>query len=187
MVNKAVPSPTRAPDPRPARTRAAIIAAIEHLGQQGKELSVSLIVAEAGLSRSSFYSQFNDIGDVAVQLIQEHYQQSAAEEIHSPATADFAQATNFLLTEFDRRRYLYAAVLGSSADVSAEWAACQIIAGAWLPMITAKVPQHLQPEFAARYIAAGHLAGVVAWLRSENPAPLADVETQIVGLLPTWA
>ena len=187
MVNKAVPRPTRAPDPRPARTRAAIIAAIERLGQQGKELSVSLIVAEAGLSRSSFYSQFNDIGDVAVQLIREHYEQVAAEEVHSPSTANLALATNFLLTEFDRRRYLYAAVLGSSADVSAEWAACQIIAGAWLPLVSAKVPPQVQPEFAARYIAAGHLAGVVAWLRSEAPAPLEEVETQFVGMLPNWA
>lgn len=187
MVNKVAPSPTRAPDPRPARTRAAIIAAIERLSEDGKELSVSLIVAEAGLSRSSFYSQFNDIGDVAVQLIQEHYELPTAGEVHDPVTGSLAQATTFMLTEFDRRRFLYAAVLGSSADVSAEWAACQIIAKAWLPLVSAKVPSPVQPDFAARYIAAGHLAGVVGWLRSDEPGPLADIEAQFVGLLPAWA
>lgn len=187
MVNQTAPSPSRAPDPRPARTRAAIISAIERLSERGEELSVSLVVAEAGLSRSSFYSQFNDIGDVAVQLLREHYAHTTAAEIHDPATVNFAAATAFLLTEFDRRRYLYAAVLGSSADVTAEWEARQIIAQAWLPIIIAKAPPQLQPGFAAEYIASGHLASVIAWLRSEHPAPQAEVEAQLIGLLPGWA
>lgn len=187
MEENAALRATRAPDPRPARTRAAIIAAIDRLGQQGKELSVSLIVTEAGLSRSSFYSQFTDIGDVAVQLMREHYEHGADAAKHHPETASLAAESTFLLTEFDRRRYLYSAVLGGSAEVSAEWAVCQIIAQAWLPIIASQAPSNLEPEFAARYIAAGHLAGIVAWLRSTNPVPLREVEAQFVGLLPLWA
>lgn len=150
------------------------------------DLSVSLVVAEAGLSRSSFYSQFNDIGDVAVQLIAEHYEQLATQRSHDPNVGRLADSTSYLLAEFDKRRYLYSAVLGSSADVDAEWAACEIIANALLPIIEPLAPATTDPKFAARYIAAAQIAIMIDWLRSEEPAPLIDVKEQLIAMLPSW-
>ncbi len=144
-------------------------------------------MAEAGLSRSSFYSQFNDIGDVAVQLIREFYEQHPPSEAESSSHEALVEAAKRLLAEFDSRRFLYSAVLGSSAVVSAEWETCEIIAEAWQPIVQTLVPDHVDPEFAARYLASGHVACVVAWLRSETPVELADVEAQLVDLLPSWA
>ncbi|MDI6024276.1 hypothetical protein QBL02_12065 [Leucobacter sp. UT-8R-CII-1-4] len=186
MIYKAAPSSTRAPDPRPARTRAAILSAIERLGREGKELSVSQVVSEASLSRSSFYSQFTDIGNVAVQLFREFYEQSspASELLEQPQT--LAEATTTLLTEFNSKRYLYAAVLGSSAAVSAEWEVCEIIANAWTPIIAKQAPTHVSAEFAAVHLASGHLACIVTWLRSEKPASFEEIETQLHDMLPAW-
>lgn len=184
MIYKAAPSSTRAPDPRPARTRAAILSAIERLGREDKELSVSQVVSEASLSRSSFYSQFTDIGNVAVQLFREFYEQNASELLDQPQT--LAEATTTLLSEFNSKRYLYAAVLGSSAAVSAEWEVCEIIANAWAPIIAKQAPSHVSAEFAAVHLASGHLACIVTWLRSEKPASFEEIETQLHDMLPAW-
>lgn len=179
MISKTALKPERAPDPRPARTRAAIISAIERLSERGGELSVSSVVVEASLSRSSFYSQFNDIGDVAVQLVRAHYDQT------DTPTESFA-AVKFLLSEFETHRHLYSAVLGNTAVVSAEWAVCEIIADAWAPMLATVAPSTVQPEFAARFLASGTLAIIVGWLRSEHPADVDVVAAQVVKMLPSW-
>ena len=179
VISKTAAKPERAPDPRPARTRAAILAAIERLSERGAELSVSSVVIEAGLSRSSFYSQFNDIGDVAVQLMRELYERNTV-------PAEPRAAVSLLLTEFDSRRHLYSAVLGDSATVSAEWEVCEIIAAASLPAITAAAPSHVQPEFAARFFASGALACIISWLRSEQPASIDAVADQLLHMRPSW-
>jgi len=186
VIYKAAPSSTRAPDPRPARTRAAILAAIERLGREDKELSVSQVVSEASLSRSSFYSQFTDIGNVAVQLIREFYEQSSHASELTAQPNNLAEATSALLAEFNSKRYLYATVLGSSAAVSAEWEVCEIIANEWTPIIATQAPSHVSPEFAAVHLASGHLACIVTWLRSETPASFEEIETQLHDMLPAW-
>lgn len=179
VITNSAAKPERAPDPRPARTRAAIIAAIERLGERGAELSVSSVVVEASLSRSSFYSQFNDIGDVAVQLLRELYEQNTV------PTEPLA-AVKFLLTEFSARRHLYSAVLGDSATVSSEWEVCEIVATASLPAIAAVAPSHVRPEFAARFFASGALACIIPWLRSEQPASVDSIAEQLLELRPSW-
>lgn len=190
VISKPEKSATRAPDPRPARTRAAILAAIERLGAQGQELSVSGVVVEAGLSRSSFYSQFKDLGDVAVQLIQELYERPEAADLDpdgkdSPPDS-ILTATGILLREFEHRRPLYAAVLGTSAAVSAQWAVCDIMAKGALRSIGGLVPEHIEPEFAARHIASGYLANMVEWLNAADPVPVEEFEGQLRAMLPEW-
>lgn len=179
VISNSAAKPGRAPDPRPARTRAAIIAAVERLSEQGAELSVSSVVVEASLSRSSFYSQFNDIGDVAVQLLHELYAENAV-------PSEPRAAIKLLLTEFSSHRHLYSAVLGESATVSAEWKVCEIIATASLPAITAVAPSHIQPEFAARFFASGALACIIPWLRSEQPASIDAITDQLLEMRPSW-
>lgn len=184
MITNGAPTPNRAPDPRPARTRAAIIAAVEHLGRQHQDLSVSQVVVQASLSRSSFYSQFNDIGDVAVQLIRELYSDA---DVPANGPTKLKQAVSHLLGEFQKRKHLYATVLGSNAAVSAEWEVCEIVAQAWQLILEPHLPADLKPEFAARYIASGVIACIVAWLRSEDEVPAADLESQLLLALPDWA
>lgn len=180
----------RAPDPRPARTRAAIIAAIERLGEQEADISVSLVVAEAGLSRSSFYSQFNDLGDVAVQLIQQLYDEPVPAlvghlDAGAPPEARF-EATCALLEEFEKRRGLFAAVLGGGATVSAQWEVSEILARGVLRDITPIVPPDINAHVAARFIAAGYLMNIVEWVSDEHPAPIETMATDLLAMLPDW-
>lgn len=190
MNGNASKSPTRAPDPRPARTRAAILAAIEQLGSKGSEISVSAVVIEAGLSRSSFYSQFKDLGDVAVQLLRELYARPEAAHLspdgHGNSPSEILSATALLLREMQERRHLYASVLGGSAAISAQWEVCEILAQGALRSIGGVVPEHIDPMFAARYVASGYLANIVEWLTSENPVSAEALEQQLRELLPSW-
>lgn len=180
---------TRAPDPRPARTRAAILNAVERLGVQGKELSVSAIVSEASLSRSSFYSQFKDLGDIAVQLIGELRDNPlTASDNHDANPDGHSSALNFLplLTEFKKRSALYAAVLTSTAATGAQFQIHDILAEWMLPSVAAHAPKDIDPSFAARFISSGCLSSIVDWLNSEKPTSLDQVGNDIRALLPSW-
>lgn len=66
------PQPTRAPDPRPARTRAAIKDAVARLAERpGNDMTVNAITREAGVSRSAFYDQFSDLDALAIDMLAE--------------------------------------------------------------------------------------------------------------------
>lgn len=179
--------PTRAPDPRPARTRAAILNAVERLGSRGDELSVSGVVAEAGLSRSSFYSQFKDLGDIAVQLVRDVDSRLAddAGSVSEPAEAILAQA-RALLDEFQQRRHLYAAVLGADNPIGGQWEVSSIMAEGIRRNLEGATPADIDAEFASRYIASGYLASIADWLSSENPGPVDKLEVQLRDMLPNW-
>lgn len=181
---------TRSPDPRPARTRASILSAIERLGAAGTDLSVAGIVSEAQLSRSSFYSQFKDLGDVAVQLVRELYvelQQRDAELREKGGAEEAARSsTEMLIQEFQQRRNLYAAVLGGGATISAQWEVCEIMAEGALESVGPLVPEGINPVFAAKYIAAGVLASLIDWINGEVQCDEATLLDQIVTMLPDW-
>lgn len=190
MISNSTKGSGRAPDPRPARTRAAILAAIEQLGSNGRDISVSAVVAEAGLSRSSFYSQFKDLGDVAVQLLRELNDRPEVADL-SPdgagnSPSEIISGTHALLREMQDRRHLYSAVLGSGAAITTQWEVCDVLAHGALRYIGGVVPSHIEPLFAARYIVSGYLANILEWLTSEHPVPLEEFEVQLRDMLPSW-
>lgn len=180
----------RAPDPRPARTRSAILTAVETLGKKGAELNVSSIVHEAGLSRSSFYSQFKDVGDIAVQLVTELYVEieSLDAEPRSKGQTDAAtvQTAEMLLNEFWQRRHLYTAVLGGGANVSAQWAVCEVMGEGVLKSIERSTPPDIDTAVASRFIAAGILASTIDWIASEDALPLPEFHKRVLQMLPAW-
>lgn len=64
----------RAPDPRTARTRAAIVTGYSKLLREGNcDASVREVVAEAGISRASFYTHFSSVDEVALILIRDMF------------------------------------------------------------------------------------------------------------------
>ena len=54
----------RAPDPRPARTRAAIFTAARELSADDGEVTVNALAKRAGVSRAAFYSHFSGLDDL---------------------------------------------------------------------------------------------------------------------------
>ncbi|MCQ9369462.1 TetR/AcrR family transcriptional regulator [Brevibacterium sp. 50QC2O2] len=189
----------RAQDPRPAKTRAAIIDAANRLAwTQEAELSVAMIAKEAGISRTSFYAQFKDLDDIAVQLIRERFVEISQidDELRSaqaggPATL---ATTSVLLDEFLARRHLFSVVLGAvgSARVSGEaYRTIQgiLAAGARQTMLRV-APAGIDPDSAATFIAAGILAVIVDWLAADEAeasiGTREELQDQIIALLPTW-
>lgn len=199
MPHRSGEKPGRAADPRPARTRAAILDAIERLGAKGSDLSVATIVAEAQLSRSSFYSQFKDLPDVAVQLMGELYEELDGAEARTPeareddgvragdgARASARARTESLILELRRRRHLYAAVLGTAMSAEALREICGIIARGNLATVRRIAPEGVEPEKAALYTAAGSLAVLTEWLAEGARTPVDEVREELFALLPAW-
>ncbi|GMA27378.1 TetR/AcrR family transcriptional regulator [Arenivirga flava] len=180
----------RAEDPRPARTRAAILAAVGTLSERDEEITVPAIVAEAGISRSTFYTQFRDLDALAVRILTGAFAEIEALDLELRSTSspiDAARATTAqLVAEFARRRALYASVLGSRTTTETHRAVSEAFAEQALGTMLQTAPAHLDPRIAAEYLAGGTLAVLTAWLLSDEPAPVETVQQQLLALLPTW-
>lgn len=184
------PGSARATDPRPARTRAAILAAIERLGERDEDLTVAAVVAEAQIARASFYAQYQDLGDVAVQLMRDLHRDllERPEGLCGGGSGTDAARLSIeaLCEEFERRRSLYRAVLGSGVSGVAIRAICEIIAESSLPAIRRLAPSEVDPRVAAHFISSGLLTLFTCWLLSPRPVPVALVFEQVKLLLPPW-
>ncbi|SKC43938.1 TetR/AcrR family transcriptional regulator [Okibacterium fritillariae] len=180
----------RVEDPRPARTRAAIIGAVETLSAAGDEITVAAIVAEAGISRSTFYTQFRDLDALAVDILTAAFTEIEALDLRlrqSTSPLETARATTaHLVAEFDRRRSLYAGVLGSRTTTEAHRAVHDAFAEQALDTMRATVPEHLDPRVTADYVAGGSMAVITAWLLSDDPLPASRVQDHLLALLPPW-
>jgi AcrR family transcriptional regulator len=177
-------------DPRPARTRAAILNAVETLSESGEEITVAAIVAEAGISRSTFYTQFADLDALAVHILTDAFRDIEALDLALRATTspiETARATTaHLVAEFDRRRNLYAGVLGSRTTTEVHRAVQDAFADQALGTMRETVPEHLDPRVAAEYVAGGSLAIITAWMLSDTPLPPSTVQEHLIALLPLW-
>lgn len=190
MPNRTESTAARAQDPRPARTRAAILDAIERLGEANTEISVAAVVAEAQLSRSSFYSQFKDIGDVAVQLMRDIAAEMLRLDLRlrpsEGGRASTIAVTGYMLSEMQRRRGLFAAVLGSAASVESEREICRVIAESMQQSVSTQVDEEMDAETVSLFIVSGMLSVTTAWLIAGCPYSLSELQERIVPALPNW-
>ncbi|MCH1881466.1 TetR/AcrR family transcriptional regulator [Agrococcus sp. ARC_14] len=181
---------SRAEDPRPARTRAAILAAVASLSERDDDVTVLSIVAEAGISRSTFYTQYRDLDALAVAILSDAFREVEALDLslrQTTSPVETARATTArLVAEFARRRSLYAGVLGSRTTTEAHRAVQDAFAAEALETMRATAPGGVDPEVAADYIAGGSLAVITAWLLSDEPATTEHVQRQLLALLPSW-
>jgi AcrR family transcriptional regulator len=181
---------TRAEDPRPARTRATILEAITRLGDDGATLSVAAVTREAGISRSSFYAQFADLDDVAVQLVDELFGRVRALDADLRSSATPLEATRATLTaildEFSARRALYGAALGDQISGQARRRILALFAEGAQVTMTRVAPDGIDPEIAARFLAAGVLGTLTDWLKTDEPRATSEVLAQLLAMLPPW-
>ncbi|WP_422117814.1 TetR/AcrR family transcriptional regulator [Brachybacterium sp. UNK5269] len=95
----------RAPDPRPARTKAALFAAARNLCAAGDKVTVNDLVRLARVSRSAFYTHYEDIEDLLGEMLDEMFEgqearvaalaaagRSAQEIVHATAASMAAYA-----------------------------------------------------------------------------------------------
>lgn len=190
MISADPTSPQRATDPRPARTRAAIYAAIDRLGTLGSPVTVAAIVAEAQISRSSFYSQFRDFDDVAVQVITAlladiQHIDSQVRNSHGHRDATVSKFDLFF-AECRQQRGLYRAVLCGDLSHRARTEISRVMTQSALATAELAAPPNVDRTLAATFISAGVLAVTTEWLSSDEPVSEEYLLTQIFGFLPWW-
>lgn len=169
----------RAPDPRPARTRAAIFAAARDLSATDGEITVNALARRAGVSRAAFYSHFSGLDDLvaamfgsmlelqytrAEQLIADggdmhRIVQSAAATMVAYVDRHHAFLRGALEWKFSHSTYLILVKTLSDLHVIA------------LERLGDEVPPSLPIAEAARFYAGGTLDVLIQWLVETGTMP----------------
>ena len=181
-------------DPRVARTRQAILDAVETLASADKPITVAAIVRTAGIGRSSFYTHFSGIDELAVVVLGDVFRAIGAEdvELRRHRVVSGAEAARVaqvrLVGHLVQHRALYVSLLAMpfTAAVYAravEAYAAQVHATiALLP----EIPHGLTAEAVATYTAAGSLGLLAQWIRNDDPVPADVLVDQLMALVPSW-
>ena len=189
--------PARAADPRPARTRAAIIAATEHLvaDEQTAEVSVNAIVRTAGVSRSAFYAQFSDLDELAVAMLVDAFREIGRSDVRArhggPDDRNrLAVTSNRRLVEHIAARYPF---YRASLDWRLSGRVHETVVSAYADQVMAtmlvlgdRVPAGLNRADTGRFIAGGAIALLTAWLREGAPEQQDRIVTRLLAVMPNW-
>jgi AcrR family transcriptional regulator len=181
-------------DPRVARTRQAVLDAVETLAAGADPITVAAIVRTAGIGRSSFYTHFSGIDELAVVVLSAAFEAIGAEdvELRRHRVVSGAEAARVaqvrLVGHLVQHRALYASMLAlpftSSVYTRAvEAYAVQVRATiALLP----EIPRGLSADAVAVYTASGSLGLLAHWIRSDDPVAADVLVDQLMSLLPAW-
>ena len=181
-------------DPRVARTRQAILDAVEVLAARDEQITVAAIVRSAGIGRSSFYTHFSGIDELAITVLSGVFEAIGAEDLelrrhHVVSGAEAARVAQVrLVGHLVQHRALYASMLAlpfTSAVYAraVEAYAAQVRATiALLP----DAPDGAMVDAVAVYTASGSLGLLAHWIRSDEPVSAPELVEQLMSLLPAW-
>jgi AcrR family transcriptional regulator len=184
----------KAVDPRPARTRAAIYAAVAELTREpGQDISVNAIIRMSGVSRGSFYGHFTGLDDLLVAMLSDAYRDTAA--VYSAAgTADPARTTRDaqeqLVAFISERRAFLRASLDWPVGSRAHEMIIQAYADGVHDAIEARgdaVPAGLDIDDVALFIAGGVVAVLTRWIREGNETvSQSAMVDRLLAVMPDW-
>jgi AcrR family transcriptional regulator len=181
-------------DPRVLRTRAAILDAVERLvASSADDITVSSLVREAGIGRSSFYTHFSGIDELAVVVLRDAFEVIGAEDIalrlSSVSGAQAARtAQTRLVDHLAQHRTLYASMLSlplTSRVYSEAVSGYAAQVHATIALLN-EVPAGISTEAVAVYTASGSLGLLARWVLSDDPEPASEVVDQLMSLVPAW-
>lgn len=189
----------RAPDPRPARTRSAIIAAVERLPDlPAEQVTVSAIARDAGVSRSVFYTHFSGLEDLLSAVLAETAEKinpSAGETGGLSALQLSTTSLKRLVDHVQSRATFYKAAFAWNTTAGLHQAAIEGYARHIRDLtesIRSSTSSHraLPPidytDFAATFVAGGFIAALTDWLRTGQTIPSEALVQKLLGLLPEW-
>lgn len=191
----------RAPDPRPARTKAAIFAAARDLTTLDGEVTVNALAKRAGVSRAAFYSHFSGLDDLLGAMLREMYEatwnrapeyRSRGMTLHEGIFSGFG----LLVANVERHH----AFLRGALDWKFSHRTYMILVDAMtsahrvaLDYLGEDVPPALRNEATCRYIAGGVLALLVQWLaetdqqsRDGEQVDATELLEQVLRNTPSW-
>lgn len=159
-------------DPRVERSRAQLVEALGTLlsTTEARDISVSALCAQAGVSRPTFYQHFASIDEVAVAGIERRFTELRADLPDGPDLQHRLLAA--FLADLDARREAWQRTIGSGTA----FVASRDTVETWLADRLAERTSEAGP-IALRYAAAGFLGAVRAWLLAPAGPERPDVET----------
>lgn len=177
-------------DPRAARTRQGILAAVARLhSSDAADISVSDIVREAKISRSSFYAHFSSLDDLAVALLRQEFASVAAPRArNADPVSGLRESYTRLVQHFAQRESIYSYALGlplsrrAFDDVIAAYAE-QVLASFDEPASEADA---IRARLAATYVAGGTVSLLSAWVANHHHISADELVEQLIDLLPPW-
>jgi AcrR family transcriptional regulator len=176
-------------DTRVLKTRRKLVDAYRRLvdADPGAAISVTAIVREAGVTRSTFYTHFSDASELAVIALTEFqdavisFARTAIQaggsktEVNSRVILDIAR---FL----DERRDNYRSLLvggGSFAQAITTTFVEQNLA-----TLRTRDTLHAEPEVTARYLAGGLMSVLAWWLDSDPRLSPEDLAQAVIAIVP---
>lgn len=183
----------RSRDPRPERTRQAIVDAVLELGiSQASRITVSDIVRTAGVARSSFYTHFASLDRLAAEVFIQAADQITVPDPRTIAPADrraaWHQAQVNLIRHSRDTRALYATVLALPVSHEVHLAAVRITAKAirtWIEHLP-YVPSEVQARPVSTYIAAATIGLMSEWFHDETIGSEEQLLDTLMALTPHW-
>lgn len=184
----------RSTDPRSQRTRAAIIGAVHDLAREdtGSVPSVSEIIRRAGVSRSSFYTQFSDVGALVQEVLRDALERIRLDDsdLRRARSVSEAQATQIaaehVVDHVIEHRGFYR--LGLATGGAALWESINVVAE---QLAASDCVRHgpdagVSIEMASAFLAGGLLTLLHAVVSGQVEADPAEVTDQFLAMLPAW-
>ncbi|MDQ0642787.1 TetR/AcrR family transcriptional regulator [Microbacterium murale] len=187
-------TPSRAVDPRPARTRASIYAAVAELALEPEQgVSVNAILRMSGVSRSGFYAHFTGLDDLLVAMVTEAYRDIAATykaaSVADPAGAARRAQEQLVAFISERRAFLRASLewpVGSRAHEVITQAYAEGVRDAIVARGDA-APSGIDLDDMATFIAGGAIAMLTRWIREgDDSVPQSLLVDRLLAVLPEW-
>jgi AcrR family transcriptional regulator len=179
-------------DPRPSRTKRAIVAAATGLAATGEEITVAAIVSASGVSKSSFYSHFGCLDELAVYISRQAFERIAqayllADATDSPLTA-LREGYASLVEHWVDNRELYAAASVITQTRDAYLRAVAEMAAVMESVLRSSpdCPPTVDPALASRFLALATYGLLDAWVRGEIEASEQQLTDQLIALTPAW-
>ena len=176
-------------DPRAARTRQGILAAVARLhSHDSGDISVTDIVREAKISRSSFYAHFSSLDDLAVALLRQEFASISVPSSHdADPVSGLRESYSQLVQHFSQRESIYSYALGlplsrrAFDDVIAAYAE-QVLAS-FEP--TDSEADAIRNRLAATYVAGGTVSLLSAWIADHRDISADQLVDDLIALLPS--
>lgn len=168
-----------------AQTKKAIEAAVISLlaTTDLNKITVSEVVEAAHIARSTFYRYYDSVQDVATEMGDRILRSMA--EINRWAAIERVDETSSRLTPsaLNRMTYLYEhraevnALTGPHGDPEFLERASGVMAGYWIKRLERGAKTPVDAEFFTRFMAAGHNAVIIYWLKEHPEVPPEKVAT----------
>lgn len=186
---------SRAVDPRPARTRAAIRESVRRIASRpGEEISVNAIAKEAGISRSAFYDQYSDLDALSIDMLTDIFHAATTnDKMRLRQGQSLRDAAEAVVSEFldylDVHRAFFVCSLEWKTSSKVPETVNATLASNYLQVFDAlgeAVPSSLNRHDTALFLAAGTIALITDWMRETRPSSKLDVATRLLAQHPDW-